>query len=67
MLYATTIGGSESVGVLRVVVEEAEVGSLMMKEESSALEDIGLEEGTEEGEREWLVCLSLPACLLWLR
>ena len=46
------MGGSGWVGVLSVVVEEAEVGSLMMKEESSALEDIGLEEGPEEGERE---------------
>ena len=46
------MGGAGCVGVLSVVVEVAEVGSLMMKEESSALEDTGLEEGTEEGERE---------------
>ena len=32
------MGGAGCVGVLRVVVEVAEVGSLMMKEESSALD-----------------------------
>ena len=54
------MGGSGCVGVLSVVVELAEVGSLMMKDDR--LEDIGL--WPEEGDSDWLFCLPWP-CLLW--
>ena len=56
------MGGSGCVGVLSVVVELAEVGSLMMKDDR--LEDIGL--WPEEGDSDWLFCLARP-CLLWFR
>ena len=56
------MGASGCVGVLRVVVELAEVGSLMMKDDR--LEDIGL--WPEDGDRDWLFCLTWP-CLLWFR
>ena len=57
------MGGSGCVGVLRVVVELAEVGSLMMKDDR--LEDIGLWL-EEDGDSDWLFCLARP-CLLWFR
>ena len=46
-----------------MVVELAEVGSLMMKDDR--LEDIGLWL-EEDGDSDWLFCLARP-CLLWFR